>query len=154
MERLAHAETRQKLKELIVAKEDGVSSKNVSHSPVIEVGGERNTSINSSAAASMTEFREVKSTGDDLRVELEVKNQLDKDVSQSPVIEVGEERDTSITSSAAASMTELREVKSTADDLRVELEVKTSLRKICLIHPSLRGGETGIRTLTVQLQPQ
>ncbi len=65
MERLAHAETRQKLKELIVAKEDGVSSKNVSHSPVIEVGGERNTSINSSAAASMTEFREVKSTADD-----------------------------------------------------------------------------------------
>ena len=58
--------------------------------------------INSSAAASITEFREVKSTADDLRVELDVKNQLDKDVSQSPVIEVGEERDTSITSSAAA----------------------------------------------------
>jgi hypothetical protein len=43
------------------------------------VGGERDASINSSAAASMTEFREVKTTADDLRVELEVKNQLDKD---------------------------------------------------------------------------
>jgi hypothetical protein len=81
-ERMAHAETRQKLKEVIVDKEDGVygvSPKDVSRSPVIEVGGERDTSINSSAAASMTEFREGKSADDDLRVELEVKNQLDKD---------------------------------------------------------------------------
>ena len=99
---MAHTETRQKLKELIVAKEDGVSPKDVSQSPVIEVGGERDTSIISSAAASMTEFREVKSTADDLRVELEVKSQLDNDVSQSPVIEVGGEGDTSIISSAAA----------------------------------------------------
>ena len=60
-------------------KEDGVSPKDVSRSPVIEVGEERDTSINSSAAASMTEFREVKSTADDLRVGLEVKTQLDKD---------------------------------------------------------------------------
>jgi len=117
-ERVAHAETRQKLKELIVAKEDGVSPKDVSRSPVIEVGGERDANNNSSAAASMTEFREVKLTADDLRVELEVKNQLDEDVSRSPVIEVGGERDASINSSAAASMTEFREVKSTADDLR------------------------------------
>jgi hypothetical protein len=72
-----------------LAKEDGVSPKDVSRSPVIEVGGERDTSINSSAAASMTEFREVKTTADDLRVELEVNRQLDKDVSHSPVIEVG-----------------------------------------------------------------
>ena len=129
MERMAHTETRQKLKELIVAKEDGVSPKDVSQSPVIEVGGERDASINSSAAASMTEFREVKSTADDLRIELEVKSQLDKDVSQSPVIEVGGERDTSITSSAASSMTEFREVKLTADDLKVELEVKSQLDK-------------------------
>ena len=35
--------------------------------------------INNSTTVSMTEFREVKSTADDLRVELEVKNQLDKD---------------------------------------------------------------------------
>jgi hypothetical protein len=83
VERVANAETRQKLKELIGAKEDGVSPKDVSHSPVIEVRGERDTSINSSAAASMTEFREVKSAADDLRVEIEVKNQLDKDVSHS-----------------------------------------------------------------------
>jgi hypothetical protein len=58
---------------------------------------------------------------------LEVKNQLDKDVSNSPVIEVGGERETSINSSAAASMTEFREVKSTAD--RVGLEVKSQLDK-------------------------
>ena len=38
----------------------------------------RYTSINSSAAASMTEFREVKSTAEDLRVGLEVKAQLTK----------------------------------------------------------------------------
>jgi hypothetical protein len=98
-ERMARTETRQKFKELIVAKVDGVSPKDVSQSPVIEVGGERDTSINSSATASMTEFREVKSTVDDLRVELEVKSQFDNDVSQSPVIEVGGERDTSINSS-------------------------------------------------------
>ena len=44
--------------------EDGVSPKDVSQSPVIEVGGERDTIIISSAAASMTEFREVKSITD------------------------------------------------------------------------------------------
>ncbi len=93
------------------------------------MGGERDASSNSSAAASMTEFREGKSADDDLRVKLEVKRQLDKDVSRSPVIEVGGERDTNIASSAAASMTEFREVKSTADDLRVELEVKNQLDK-------------------------
>ena len=98
VERVAHTETKQKLKELIVAKEDGVSTRDVSHSPVIEVGGERDTSINSSAAVSMFEFREGKSADDDLRVELEVNSQLDKDVSHSPVI--------------AASMTEFREGKS------------------------------------------
>ena len=130
VERVTHEETRQNLKELIVTKEDGVSPKDGSHSTVIEVGRERDTSTNSSAAVSMTELREViKSTPDDLRVELEVKNQLDKDVSRSPVIEVGRERDTSINSSAAASMTEFREVKSTDDDLRVGLEVKTRLEK-------------------------
>jgi hypothetical protein len=53
--------------------------------------GERNTSINSSATDSMTEFREVRLTTDDFRVELEVKSQLDKDVSHSPVIEGGGE---------------------------------------------------------------
>ncbi len=42
-ERVTHAETRKKLKELIVAKEDGVSPKDVSLSPVIEVGAERDT---------------------------------------------------------------------------------------------------------------
>jgi hypothetical protein len=114
---VAHAETRQKLKELIVAEEDGVSPKYVSRSPVIEVGGERDASIASSAASSMTEFREVKLTADGLRVEQEVKSQLDKDVSRSPVIEVGRERDASIASSAASSMTEFREVKLTADGL-------------------------------------
>ena len=67
-ERMTHAKTRQKLKGLIVAKEVGLSPKDVSHSPVIEVGGERDTTINSSAEAPMTEFREVKSTADDLRV--------------------------------------------------------------------------------------
>ncbi len=51
----------------------------MSHSPVIEVGVERDTSINSSAAASLTEFREIKSTVDNLRVGLEVKSHLDKD---------------------------------------------------------------------------
>jgi hypothetical protein len=73
-ERVTHTETRRRLKELIVVKEDGVSPEDVSHSPVIEVGEERDTCINSSAAASMTEFREVKTTTDDFRVELEVKN--------------------------------------------------------------------------------
>ena len=58
--------------------------------PSLRWCGERDASISSSAAASMTEFREVKTTADDLRVELEVKSQLDKDVSQSPVIDVGE----------------------------------------------------------------
>ena len=37
-------------------------------------GGERDTSTNSSVEVSMTEFREVKSTADDLRVGLEVKS--------------------------------------------------------------------------------
>ena len=112
----------------------------MSQSPVIEVGGERDASIISSAAASMTEFREVKSTADDLRVELEVKSQLDNDVSQSPVIEVGGERDTSMNSSAAASMTEFREVKSTAD--RVELEVKSQLDNDVSQSPVIEvGGE-------------
>ncbi len=139
-ERMAHAETRLKFKELIVAKEDGVSPKDVSQSPVIEVGGERDTSIISSAAASMTELREVKSTAD-RGVELEVKSKLDNDVSQSPVIEVGGERDTSIISSAAASMTELREVKSTADR-GVELEVQDQLDKDVSHSPVIEvGGE-------------
>ena len=35
-------------------------------------------SVTNSAVASMTKFREVESTADDLEVELEVKNQLDK----------------------------------------------------------------------------
>jgi hypothetical protein len=106
------------------------------------VGEERDTSITSSAAASMTEFREVKTTADDLRVELEVNRQLDKDVSHSPVIEVGEKRDTSITSSAAASMTEFREGKSGDDDLRVELEVKRQLDKDVSRSPVIEvGGE-------------
>jgi len=60
------------MKELIVAKEGGFS-----RSPIIEVGGKRDTSITNSAASSTTEFREVKSTDD--RVGLEVKPQLDKD---------------------------------------------------------------------------
>ena len=73
-----------------------------------------------------------------MRVDLEIKSQLDKDVSHSPVIEVGGgvelesknqlemclihpslrwgKRDTSITSLAAVSMTEFREVKSGEDD--------------------------------------
>jgi hypothetical protein len=45
--------------------------------------------IHSPAAASTTEFREVSSTADDLRVELEAKSQLYKGMSHSPVIEVG-----------------------------------------------------------------
>ncbi len=54
-----------------MAKEDGVSPKDMSHSTrAIETGGEREMSINSPAAASTTEFREVLSTADDLRVEL------------------------------------------------------------------------------------
>jgi hypothetical protein len=77
----------------------------------------------------MTQFREVKTTADDLRVELEVNRQLDKDVSRAPVIEVEGERDTSINSSAAASMTDFREGKSADDDLRVKLEVKNQLDK-------------------------
>ncbi len=129
MERVAHEETRQKLKELIVATEDGVSPKDVSRSPVFELGGERDVSTASSAASSMTEFREVKLTADGLIVEQEVKSQLDKDVSCSPVIELGGEIDASIASSAASSMTEFREVKLTADGLRVELEVKNQLDK-------------------------
>jgi hypothetical protein len=43
-ERVSHAETRQNLKELIVAKEGGVSPKDV-----IEVGGERDTNIKDQA---------------------------------------------------------------------------------------------------------
>jgi hypothetical protein len=41
---VTHAETRQNLKELIVAKEGGVSPKDV-----IEVGGERDTNIKDQA---------------------------------------------------------------------------------------------------------
>ncbi len=67
----------------------------------------RDMSIARSAAVSMTEFRDVKLTSDGLRVELEVKSQLDKDVSHSPVIEVGGERDTNIVSSVAVSMTDV-----------------------------------------------
>ncbi len=75
-----------------------------------------------------------------MKVELEVKSQLDKDVSRSPVVEVGGVRDTSIASSAAASMTEFREGKPADEDLRVELEVKASLTKIELTH-TLKWGE-------------
>jgi hypothetical protein len=82
-------------------------------------------SIVSSAASSMTEFREVKTTADGLIAEVEVKSQLDKDVSRSPIIELGGERDAIIVSSAAVSMTEFREVKTTGDGLRVEVEVKS-----------------------------
>jgi hypothetical protein len=50
----------------------------------------------------VSEFSQVKSIAKDLRVELEVKNQLDKDVSHStPVIEVGGQRNMSINNSAA-----------------------------------------------------
>jgi hypothetical protein len=57
-------------------------------------------------------FSEVKSTAKDLRVELEVKKQLDKDASHSsPVIEVGGQRDMSINNSAEASMTKFWEVQ-------------------------------------------
>jgi hypothetical protein len=98
-------------------------------SPDIEVGEERDTSITSSAAVPMTEFREDKSADDDSRVELEVKSQLDKEVSHSPVIELGGEKKMSNNSSAAASMTEFRETKSTAEDLTDELEVKRQLDK-------------------------
>ena len=93
-------------------------------------------------------------TVDDLRVELEIKIQLDKDVPRSPVIEVGVARDTSTNSSAASSMTEFREVKSTADNLRVELRSKAILTEMCLILTSLRWGKREIRVLPVQLQPQ
>ncbi len=79
------------------------------------MGGERDAIIVSSVASSMTEFREVKTTADGLRVEQEVKSQLDQDVSRSPVIELGGERDAIIASSAASSMTEFREVKTTTD---------------------------------------
>ena len=62
-------------------------------------------SLNSDAV-SVSVFSEVKSTAKDLRVELEVKKQLDKDASHSsPVIEVGGQRDMSINNSAEASMT-------------------------------------------------
>ena len=86
----------------------------------------------------MTEFREVKSTADDLRVEFEVKDQFDNDVSQSPVIEVGGERDTIINRSVADSMTEFREVKSTTD--RVEFEVKDQFDKDVSHSPVIEGG--------------
>ena len=109
-----------------MAKEDGVSPRDVSHSPVIEVGGERDTSINSSAAASMTEFREVKSTADDLRVELEVKNQLDKDVSRSPVIEVGgEKRAEAQAEIGAEEATFIKISISKSANLTIELETLT-----------------------------
>ena len=63
-------------------------------------------SLNNSAAASTTKFREVKSATDDSRVELEIKIQLDKndlDESHSPVFEWA--RDMIINNAAAASMT-------------------------------------------------
>jgi len=91
----------------------------VSCSPVIEVGVESDEIINRSVGTSMTEFREVRTTEDDVIVEIEVKSQSDKDFSHSPVIEVGGERDTSINNSTTASMTEFREGKSDVDDLRV-----------------------------------
>jgi hypothetical protein len=106
-----------------------------------------------SAAASMTEFREVKLTADGLIVELEVKSQLDKDVSRSSVTEVGGERDTSIASSAAASMTEFREGKSAADDLRVELEVKNQLDKDTThTHSEVGGGEKQLKNKCCRVQ--
>ncbi len=77
----------------------------------------------------MTEFREDKSADYDLRVELEVKSQLDKEVSHSRVIEVGGEKKMSNNNSAAVSMTKFRETKSTAEDLRVEVEVTSQLDK-------------------------
>jgi hypothetical protein len=43
------------------------------------VGEEKKMSNNNSTSASMTRFRETKSTEEDLRVELEVKSQLDRD---------------------------------------------------------------------------
>jgi hypothetical protein len=42
-----------------------------------------------------------------------------------PSLSWGVERDAIIASSAASSMTEFREVKTTADGLRVEVEVKS-----------------------------
>jgi hypothetical protein len=115
--------------------------KDVSRSPVIEVGRERDASITSSAATSMTVFREVKLTADGLTVEQEVKSQIDKDVSRSPVIEVGRERDASITSSAASSMTVFREETSADDDLTVEQEVKSQIDKNRTHTNSEVGGE-------------
>ena len=57
-----------------------------------ELEMDKNT-IYKSAALSVSEFIEVKSTTENLRVELEVKTQLDKDVSHSTsAIEVGGER--------------------------------------------------------------
>jgi hypothetical protein len=81
---------------------------------------------------------------------LEVKSQRDKDVSRSPFIEVGGERDTSMNISAAASMTEFREVKLTVDGLRVlesRLRSKASLTKIELTH-TLKWGEVKNRSRT------
>jgi hypothetical protein len=81
-----------------------------------------------------------------LIVEQEVKSQLDKDVSRSPVIELGGERDASIASSAASSMTEFREVKLTADGLIVELEVKSQLDKDRThTHSEVGGGEKQLK---------
>ena len=99
----------------------------MSHSPVIEVGGERDTSINSSAAASMTEFREVKSTAD--RVGLEVKSQLDNDVSQSPVIEVGGEMRMKKAHADATSMTKCSEVKPRARIITDDAEWRAKIER-------------------------
>jgi hypothetical protein len=60
-ERVAHEETRQKLEELIGAKEDGVSPKDVSLSPVIEVGRKMRMKMTHADAASMTKCSEDKS---------------------------------------------------------------------------------------------
>ena len=128
----------------------------------------RDKSINSSTAASMTEFREVKAP--DVKVGLEVKSQLDKDRTHTnsevgggekqlknkwavefkadetiTIIEVGGKRDTSINSSTVASTTEFREVKST--DVRVGLEVKTQLDKDRThTNSEVGGGESSSRT--------
>ena len=67
-------------------------------------GGREIRTLTDSAVGSMTEFREVKSATDDLTVDLEVKDQMDKDVSQShsPVTPVmGGERDTNMNISTA-----------------------------------------------------
>ena len=70
----------QKLKELSVAKKDGVFPKDDKpNNPVTEVGGETDKhTIYNPAAASVCEFSEVKSTAEDLRVSLRSKASLTK----------------------------------------------------------------------------